>query len=207
MERKTRADRATSSQHGILNAALELFAQHGYHGTSLQAIADLAGVNKALLFYYFKNKANLFDQAFQAPQREFLDKLAKKAPRIPDPKKRLEFLINEYIKIFERKRELLQIALSEAASTNVSSRDRMRKFIDYGLRPIEEAISYGIKKGIFVEIDPRMGAVFLMGMLRIFGIYEKITEHIFEAEEVARYARKIFLEGIIKHQEKEDNQK
>lgn len=43
----------------IKAAALELFAQHGYHGTSTEMIITKAGVSKGLLFFYFKNKQEL----------------------------------------------------------------------------------------------------------------------------------------------------
>ncbi|MBP8651741.1 MAG: helix-turn-helix transcriptional regulator, partial [Deltaproteobacteria bacterium] len=36
----------------ILNAAAELFADKGFNGTKVQEIADAAGVNKAMLYYY-----------------------------------------------------------------------------------------------------------------------------------------------------------
>lgn len=46
----------------ILKAARKLFVKKGFNGASMAAIRDLAGVNHALLFYYFKNKENLWDE-------------------------------------------------------------------------------------------------------------------------------------------------
>lgn len=43
----------------ILDAATELFARKGFDGTRVQEIADSAGVNKAMLYYYFRNKDKL----------------------------------------------------------------------------------------------------------------------------------------------------
>lgn len=44
----------------ILKAAEDEFVLHGYKGTSVQSIADRAGLPKANIHYYFKNKANLY---------------------------------------------------------------------------------------------------------------------------------------------------
>lgn len=44
----------------ILQAAQDEFVLHGYKGTSMQSIADRAGLPKANIHYYFKNKANLY---------------------------------------------------------------------------------------------------------------------------------------------------
>jgi len=97
MAKKSRADKATSSREKILDAAFALFVERGYHGTSLQSIAREAGVNKALLFYYFDNKENLFHQSFQSLLKSFLEEIAKKISLITSPKKRLEYLIDGYL--------------------------------------------------------------------------------------------------------------
>lgn len=44
----------------IVKAAEEEFVQHGYRGTSIQAIADRAQIPKANVHYYFKSKSNLY---------------------------------------------------------------------------------------------------------------------------------------------------
>ncbi len=44
----------------ILRAALNQFLTYGKSGAKTKAIADLAGVNKALIHYYFSNKDKLF---------------------------------------------------------------------------------------------------------------------------------------------------
>ena len=48
------------TQEKILNAARELFVEHGYTGVSMGKIAAKAGVNHSLLFHHFKNKLNLW---------------------------------------------------------------------------------------------------------------------------------------------------
>ena len=48
----------------ILVAAREVFIAKGYESARMQEIADRAGINKALLHYYFRSKENLFDAVF-----------------------------------------------------------------------------------------------------------------------------------------------
>lgn len=50
----------------ILKAERNLFVKKGFNGTSMASIRDLASVNHALLFYYFKNKENLWDEVRQS---------------------------------------------------------------------------------------------------------------------------------------------
>lgn len=56
---------AESAQERILDAAEALFARHGFDSVTLRQVAERAGVDTALLHYYFGNKAGLFDKVFE----------------------------------------------------------------------------------------------------------------------------------------------
>jgi AcrR family transcriptional regulator len=49
----------------ILSAAREVFLQKGFAGARMQDIADEAGINKAMLHYYFRSKEKLFETIFR----------------------------------------------------------------------------------------------------------------------------------------------
>ena len=53
-----------STEEKILAAAEEIFLRDGYAGSRMQDVADLAGINKALLHYYFRSKDKLFEKIF-----------------------------------------------------------------------------------------------------------------------------------------------
>ncbi len=53
------------TEEKILQAAEEIFLKQGYDGSRMQAIADLAGINKAMLHYYFRSKDQLFERIFK----------------------------------------------------------------------------------------------------------------------------------------------
>ena len=54
-----------STEQKILAAAKEVFVKNGLHGTRMQEIANTAGINKALLHYYFRSKDQLFTKVFE----------------------------------------------------------------------------------------------------------------------------------------------
>jgi AcrR family transcriptional regulator len=59
---RTRAQDYDAKRDAILRRAAELFAEHGYPGTSISMIAEACGVSKALLYHYYSDKeAVLFD--------------------------------------------------------------------------------------------------------------------------------------------------
>lgn len=61
---KTPKDQNT--EHNILEAAKRIFQQKGMDGARMQEIADEAGINKALLHYYYRSKQLLFEAVFKS---------------------------------------------------------------------------------------------------------------------------------------------
>lgn len=69
-EKMTVTDRNT--EEIILEAACTIFFQKGFAGARMQEIADSAGINKALLHYYFRSKDQLFEAVFNRAISSFL---------------------------------------------------------------------------------------------------------------------------------------
>jgi TetR/AcrR family transcriptional regulator len=68
------SERATESRTRILDAALSEFAAHGLAGARTDRIANAAGVNKALLYYYFESKENLYLAALEMISAKIRDR-------------------------------------------------------------------------------------------------------------------------------------
>lgn len=60
-----------STEEKIMEAAKAVFMKYGLYGARMQDIADTAGINKALLHYYFRNKEKLFDKVFDNALERF----------------------------------------------------------------------------------------------------------------------------------------
>jgi len=88
-----------STEEKILEAARKVFVRKGMYGARMQDIADEAGINKALLHYYFKNKQKLFEEIF-------MEAAGKLFPRINGVFRseeplftKIEQFCNEYISV------------------------------------------------------------------------------------------------------------
>jgi TetR/AcrR family transcriptional regulator len=64
-----------STRGKILAAAKQIFLTNGMSGARMQDIADAAGINKALLHYYFRNKEQLFENVFKEASGQFFPKI------------------------------------------------------------------------------------------------------------------------------------
>jgi TetR/AcrR family transcriptional regulator len=62
---EAQADRSAETKTRILEAAIREFSEHGLAGARTEQIAAAAGVNKALLYYYFESKEKLYAAALE----------------------------------------------------------------------------------------------------------------------------------------------
>jgi TetR/AcrR family transcriptional regulator len=67
----------TSTEDKILHAAIAIFVKEGFAGARMQAIADKAEINKAMLHYYFRSKDQLFQKVFEISYSKMHPKLEK----------------------------------------------------------------------------------------------------------------------------------
>ena len=98
----------------ILDAALELFSEHGFDGTTLQQIADRLGLTKAALYYHFRSKDDLLG-ALIAPAVADLDALLEVDEREPDTPARRRRFVEDYVDVMLRQRRLIAYMASDLA--------------------------------------------------------------------------------------------
>src|SRR5260370_10908974 len=83
-ERRGRVHDAEGARRAILNAAEEVFAQHGFDGARIDAIAAAAGYNKSLIFQYFDDKLGLYAEVLKRADRELNALQVRFAPMLED---------------------------------------------------------------------------------------------------------------------------
>jgi AcrR family transcriptional regulator len=89
MERKPRKKiKTTKNLQGestitrILNQAIRLFLEKGYHGTSIDDITEAAGITKGALYWHYKGKEDLLRIIIQKWEKDFLDGLIHKVDEV-----------------------------------------------------------------------------------------------------------------------------
>ena len=86
---EVQAERLPESRGRILDAALSEFAAHGLAGARTEQIAAAAGVNKALLYYYFESKEKLYAAALEMVSARVRDKSMEVFLREASPGERI----------------------------------------------------------------------------------------------------------------------
>lgn len=120
------------TEQKILDAARKLFVRKGMSGAKMQEIADEAGINKALLHYYFRNKEKLFDRIFQEVFGELFPKLQILADPNRQIEERVQIFVVEYMNVMQANPFLPLFILHEIQRDPDSLHER---FTSTGLQP------------------------------------------------------------------------
>ena len=113
MGKLTKQPDSATRQH-LLQAALKCFAQRGYAATSVQEIVDAARVSKPALYYYFADKANLFQSVVDSAHDERYRIIQAAAARGRSVAEKLEEIVADIFEYSLRNRELMRLTFATA---------------------------------------------------------------------------------------------
>lgn len=91
-----------NTEEKILTAAKEVFQQKGMTGARMQEIADKAGINKALLHYYYRTKDKLFEKVFEIAFSLFIPKVKDMMTSEKPVLEKISFFVDNYIDLLSK---------------------------------------------------------------------------------------------------------
>jgi AcrR family transcriptional regulator len=104
---------AGPAEERILAAAMAEFAANGFHGARMQAMADTAYVNKAMLHYYFRSKENLYHQIIRTGFQRIIGQVLEAWTGPGALETRIEKIVDTYLDNYSRNPDLIKIVLHE----------------------------------------------------------------------------------------------
>jgi AcrR family transcriptional regulator len=147
----------------ILHAALRTFRAKGYHGTTLDDIADQLGVRKTALYHYFPDKEAILYACHRESLAE-LSRILEEAQALDSATARIAFVIREHVRVMIDTLEGSPLAFEVTALTAgrqrgvIAARDRY----EHGLRKI---IEEGIADGEFRRVDAKIAVFAILGAI------------------------------------------
>ncbi len=147
----------------IVEAALEVFASKGYHGSTMEDIAKKLGVSKGAIYLYFRSKEDLLRE-IQASTRQRVVEQLKQAFESKDPEKGVEVFFDS---IFQASELGLHNAFDmfSLAAHNEKLRKILREDHDNDLKMLTDFLNEQIRKGtINPKIDKRFLAPLFVGI-------------------------------------------
>ena len=153
-----------SKREAVLREAASSFNSRGYHGTSLEEIAQRLNVTKPALYYYFPNKQAMLKACFDQAMDVAFDNLARAARDGRSGLDKLRIALSDLLNYFISDHcvaitVLEEGSLSEADLAEV--KDQRRRF-EQGLRAF---VAEGIDDGSIVPCDPKLAVLALLGSI------------------------------------------
>src|SRR5206468_10125026 len=162
----------SSTRHQVLQAALKKFADCGYEGTSVQDIVEAAQVTKPTLYYYFGNKAELYQALVDYAHDERLRLMQAAAQRGRTIADKLAEILAALFEFLQNNRDLMRIAFATAFAAPGELPSEIR-YLDKCARNFEfihDLIKRGQAAG---ELDRRFDSKELA-----FGIYGQLNMYL-----------------------------
>lgn len=101
------------TEEKIFEAASNVFIEEGSAGARMQTIADRAGINKALLHYYFRTKDHLFEAVFLKLAQKTLNKFSPIFEKNLTLEEKIRFFFREHISFMQQNPKLPAFIISE----------------------------------------------------------------------------------------------
>ena len=160
--------REGNKEQAILDAAVKVFAQHGYHRAKISSVADQAGVATGSVYLYYDNKEDILLTIFNRLWTELTDGLRIIVKRSDiDPLQKLDLVIDTLFDLFIANPALASVFVNEQHHLIKDKRGNIAKQYDDFLDLAEDIIREGVRKNKFnPDVDIKLFRHFITGGLR-----------------------------------------
>lgn len=175
------------TEEKIIEAATVIFLEKGKDGARMQEIADRAGINKALLHYYFRSKDKLYDEVFINQLKSFLQGVLSTVKESENFQTFVKELINHYIDNISKQPKLIRFILWEIEKGGESLSKAILESMEstnFRAQQVLHNIQTEISEGQIRKIDPPNFMISLIGMCLFPFIGKPILETILPVKDV-----------------------
>lgn len=138
----------------ILLAAKDVFHKKGYYGARMQDIADTAGINKAMLHYYYRSKEKLFDGVFEEASEMVVGVIARAFSNEGTFEEKIKSFVTSYLDLLKENQYIPAFVLNEINQRPERIKQFVEKFIGNNSNSVLNRINAEMKKGNYKDIPP-----------------------------------------------------
>lgn len=150
----------------LLKTAESLFANFGYEGTTIRAIAEQSGSNSAMINYYFGSKESLYHALFENHLGDMLKKIEAVEYNGENPTKRLTIFLEYYCGRIQTNQDYYRILFSQLFGTQNSEIMEIVSALRMSIfNFLKKTIADGVNRGDFKPVDEEIFAMNIMTLL------------------------------------------
>ena len=202
LERLPRRERENLRQRGeILDTALKLFSEKGYHNVSMQQIAKQAEFGVGTIYKFFANKQDLYRILIMETAEKWQGAVIQVLDQEPNPFRAIKGYIAVQRQLFFDNLPVVRLYYSETKGACFNIRagfdEDLLKLRDERIKKLASVFESGIKENLFRGLDPYHMALALHGIIDAF-LYRMMEDPAqFRKRDELSYAAEIFLRGVM----------
>jgi len=146
--------------HRILDAAVKVFAEQGFHQSTISQIARDAGVADGTIYLYFKNKDDILVQFFNYKTKQVFDSFRKEVDKADNSLDKLSNLIRRHLEEFQNDRSMAVLYQAETHQNSRLVEEQIKEMSKLYLDIVSEIVERGqdegsVRKDLYVGLVKR----------------------------------------------------
>jgi TetR/AcrR family transcriptional regulator len=183
----------------ILRAAEKLFAEKGFHGTTMLDLAKLSEFSVGTLYNFFKTKEEVYYTLLIEKLDLFHSKLGTEINQHPHGLVQILALIEASVKFFQENQDFFRIFIQERSTVELSvgaaaGKELRKRYLVY-IDLVAKVMTKAIKKGDIQKFNPVEIAYSLVGMLNSLCTYWTLNPELKEFVSKVPFIYDLFLKG------------
>jgi AcrR family transcriptional regulator len=172
----------------LLSTAEKLFAGQGYAVISTREIAAAAGINAALISYYFGSKQALYHEIFETGLEEISLSIQRASWQAGSPKNRLYAFLNAHVERYRINCHFQRLLFREIAFLSQSPvKPLVQKYLQENMQLFKSIVDEGVAAGQFKAVDTSFFSISLMSLISIVTCDPAVAELVSNLDKVRRH--------------------
>ena len=156
--------RAEATRGRLLDAAVQTFADKGFHGTTTRDIANASGLSSAGIYVHHKSKEELLYQISLAGHQATLKLVVDNRSASTNPVEQLAFTMGAFAAHHAREPTRARVVNYELAALSPAHYSEIRTIRDQIGDEMRQIVDAGVAAEVFNTRDPRMAAAALLSL-------------------------------------------
>lgn len=150
----------------IIDAAVIVIAENGYHNAQVSKIAKQAGVADGTIYLYFKNKEDVLISLFQEKMGQFVEKIEEEIAGKQRASEKLYMLVEKHFALLAEDHHLAKVTQLELRQSNKDLRLKINEVLKGYLQVVESILQTGIETNEFhKDLDVRLAKQMIFGTI------------------------------------------
>ena len=189
-------------QDEIFDAALKLFALYGYKKTTVEDVAEKVGMTKSNLYFYVKNKRDLYEKTVSRALERWRDSVARAVGETDDVVEKFSVMAKQSFAYLAGDEDLRAISMKDPSIFTLTPREDRFYEINFGaMQLIKSILVQGIEEGRFYPVDVDHTTELFFSIYIMFLIKTYVKSEGISSVRMYDEGLKIILRGLCRDQQ------